>query len=90
LEKGKAKLRELYEKVSHSEMKKIGMMIIYLECREEMEKGLGSGKEEAIICWLKEKISEHLNGNEISFIKIKILTILSILLLRFHGILMAT
>jgi hypothetical protein len=71
-------------------MRKIGMMIIYMECREELTKGLGSGREEYIICWLKEKMNEHLNGNEISFIKIKILTILSILLLRFHGILMTT
>lgn len=35
-------------------------------------------------------MNEYLNGNEISYIKIKILTILSILLLRFHGILMPT
>lgn len=35
-------------------------------------------------------MSEHLNGNEATIIKIKILTILSILLLRFHGILMST
>lgn len=53
-----------------------------------MEKGLTSGKEEAIICKLKDKMNEFINGNEITLIKIKILTILSILLLRFHGILM--
>jgi hypothetical protein len=88
LERGKNRLKELYEKVNQNEMRKIGMMIIYLECREELERG--AGKEEGVICWLKERMNDHLNGSEISLIKIKVLTILSILLLRFHGILMST
>lgn len=43
LVKAKGKLKELHEKVNYGEMKKIGMIIIFLEYREELEKGIGSG-----------------------------------------------
>jgi hypothetical protein len=38
--------------------------------------------------WLKNKMGEFLSGYEVNFIKVKLLTLLSLLLLKYHGILM--
>lgn len=63
-------------------------MIIFLQCRSMVKEELSIGREEQIIKSIKLKLADHLCDTEGFFVKMKTMTMLSILLLRFHGILM--
>ena len=66
------------------------MMIMYLDCRRKILQDLKAGQEEAVIEFIRQKLSVFLGDGDLYFMKIKCMTMLCILMLRFHGILMST
>ena len=83
------KLEKLKERLAViNQERNVLQMIVYLECRGFVKEDMKNGEEETVICFIKEKIQPFLGDNQILMVKIKTMTILSILLLRFHGILM--
>jgi hypothetical protein len=61
---------------------------MYLECRQSVKEGLKGGEEEGVIAFVKRRVAPFVWENQTLLAKIRTMTLLSIMLLRFHGILM--
>jgi hypothetical protein len=83
------KLETLRQKLqAFGQERNVVLMITYLQCRRCVQEELRGGREEAVVEFVRRRLAPFLGDSYMLLAKIKAMSVLSILLLRFHGILM--